>query len=59
MHTIYRIKDWESLYETAETRKLENLRWAAIPNKHDGLGFRRVAQQRNRTELFAAWVLLV
>lgn len=55
----YRIRDWESVYETAETRKLENLRWAPIPNKHDGLGFRRLISQRNRAELFAAWILLV
>lgn len=57
--TLYRIKDWDALYETAETRKLENLRWVPVPNKHDGLGFRRLAQQRNRCELLAAWLLLV
>lgn len=56
---LYRIKDWDALYETAETRKLENLRWLPVPNKHDGLGFRRLANQRNRSELFSAWVLML
>jgi hypothetical protein len=55
----YRIKDWEMLYETAETRKLENLRWVPLPNKHDGLGFRRLALQKNRSELLASWVLML
>lgn len=59
MNALYRIRDWENLYETAETRKLENLRWVPIPNKHDGLGFRRLAQQRNRCELLGAWLLIV
>jgi hypothetical protein len=56
---VYRIKDWETLYETAETRKLENLRWVPLPNKHDGLGFRRLALQKNRSELLASWVLML
>lgn len=59
MPTLYRIRDWEDRYETAETRKLHALQWAAVPNKHDGLGYRRMAAQRNGVELFAAWVLLV
>ena len=57
--TLYRIRDWDTTYETAETRKLEFLRWTPMPNKHDGLGFRRVASQRDRCELLAAWVLIV
>src|SRR4051812_20432981 len=57
--SLYRIRDWESIYETAETRKLENLRWVPVPNKHDGLGFRRIAQHRSRSDLLAAWLLIV
>jgi hypothetical protein len=59
MSKLYRIRDWDTVYETAETRKLENLRWVPTPNKHDGLGFRRVTGQKNACELFAAWNLLI
>lgn len=55
----YRIKDWDKHYETAETRKLVSLRWLPIPNKHDGLGFRRIAAQSNAAELFTAWILIL
>lgn len=56
---LYKVARWDSIYETAETRKLENLRWVPMPNKLDGLGLRRVAAHRDRCDLFAAWVLLV
>lgn len=57
--TVFRIADWEQHYETAETRKLESLRWVPTPNRHDGLGFRRLAAHRDRCELFAAWTLIL
>lgn len=56
---LYRIANWELLFETHETRKLLFLKWVPTPNKHDGLGFRRVASQPNRCELFAAWNLIL
>jgi hypothetical protein len=59
MIKLYCIRDWDTIYETAETRKLENLRWVATPNKHDGLGYRRITSQKNACELFAAWNLLI
>lgn len=55
----YAVKNWSAHFETAETRKLKNLRWVPIPNKHDGLGYRRVAAQTNAAELFAAWILIL
>lgn len=57
--TLYRIANWESLFETYETKKLAHLKWVPVPNKHDGLGFRRVAAQSNRCELFTAWNLIL
>lgn len=56
---LYRIVNWEDTYETGESRKLKTLLWVPVPNKHDGLGFKRMAMQRNRCELFAAWMLFV
>lgn len=55
----YRIRDWDKHYETAETRKLVQLRWLPVPNKHDGLGYRRIAAQKDATNLFTAWILIL
>lgn len=55
----YRIKNWASNFETSETRKLENLRWVPTPNKHDGLGYRKLASKKNACELFSAWNLML
>jgi hypothetical protein len=57
--TLYKIANWSSIYETHETRKLVRLTWIPMPNKHDGLGFRLIAAEKDGAELFAAWVLLV
>lgn len=56
---LYAISHWQEVFETAETRKLKHLRWVPVPNKHDGLGFRRIARERDRCELFTAWNLMV
>lgn len=55
---LYAISDWESRFETAETRKLVNLHWWPKPNKHDGLGFRRLADHRDKVDLYCAWALI-
>lgn len=55
----YSITNWDGIYENHETRKLDNLRWIPQPNKHDGLGFRRMAQHKDAAELLAAWTLIV
>lgn len=56
---MYVINDWDELFENAQSRKAKRLQWVPVPNKHDGLGFRRVAAMRNRTEVFAGWILIL
>ena len=56
---IYKIRDWETLFETCETKKLVHLRWVPIPNKHDGKSFRRIASMKNSCEIFTAWMLIL
>jgi hypothetical protein len=53
----YRVKDWDLTYETHDTRKLRKLAWVAVPNKHDGKGYRRMAAKgpAMAERLFAAW----
>lgn len=53
------IKDWDKHFENAQSRKVERLHWVPLPNKHDSVGFRRIAAMRNRAEIFTGWVLLV
>jgi hypothetical protein len=55
---LYSVTNWEELFETCETRKLKAIHWWPKPNKHDGLGFKRLAQQRDKVELYAAWNLI-
>ena len=55
----YRITHWNSYHETADSRKYESLKYVAKPNKHDGLGYRRIVKQQNRAELYAAWSLVL
>jgi len=57
--TCYRIRNWNNLFETAETRKLKRLTWVPIPNKHDGKGYRRLLRLQDGPLLYAAWLLLV
>ena len=55
----FRIRNWELHYEKAQSRPCKRPAWVAIPNKHDGKGFRRVAQHERAVEIFAAWILIV
>ena len=55
----YRVKDWDKHFEKAESRRCKNMLWVAMPTKHDGSGFRRVASYHRAAELFAAWILIV
>lgn len=58
MSGVYVIRNWQTLFETNETRKLKTLNWWPHPNKHDGLGFRKMAAQPNAVELYCAWNLI-
>lgn len=57
--STYRVKDWEKHFEKAESRRCKNMLWVPIPTKHDGSGFRRVANYHRAGDLFAAWILIV
>lgn len=55
----YRIKDWSEHFEDHNTRKLKDLRFVLLPNKHDGLGYRRIAALPDGPAVFAAWTLIL
>lgn len=56
---LYQIAHWDEHFETSETRKLKSLSWVPTPDKHDGLGFRRLAAEKDACELFGAWNLIL
>lgn len=47
------------MFEIAQSRKYKRLGWVAIPNRHDGKGFRRIARQPKATDIFTAWILIL
>lgn len=56
---MFRIKHWEEHFENHESRKVKGVRWVALPNKHDGKGYRRVAQHPEGVQIFCAWTLIL
>jgi hypothetical protein len=56
---FYRIKNWSTTYENAQSRKHSNLAWVPVPNKHDGRRFREVSMLDPSGGTFAAFILMV
>ena len=59
MATLYKIKDWEKHFENYESKRYQTLKWVAIPNKHDGKGFRRIASLPNCERVLCGWYLML
>ncbi len=57
--SAYQVRNWDGNFERAETRKCVRMRWIAIPNKHDGKGFRRIVAHERNTDVFTAWMMIV
>lgn len=56
---VYVIRDWERLYENAQSRKCKQLSWVPMPNKHDGKGYRRLMKLKDGAAIYGAWCLIV
>lgn len=57
---IITIVDWNEHFEKAATRKAKiKHSWVPLPNKHDGLGLKKMLREENGLEIFAVWVLLI
>src|SRR5574343_691036 len=58
--TLYKIANWEKFYEVSDSKKVDGpLQWVAVRTKTDGLGFLRITLEPDRTDLLAAWYLLL
>ena len=53
------IKNWNSHFETAQSRKVSNLTWVAIPNNLNSRGYRKIMKHPDRAKVFAAWIILI
>lgn len=58
--TAYEIVDWEEHFEVAQTKRNRHHKhsWVAMPNKHDGKGYRRLAKRKDFLSVFGAWCLI-
>jgi hypothetical protein len=59
MNKAYHITQWDSLYETCETRKIRTLTFYAKPNKLIGEGIGLTLQEPDGLALLGTWSLLV
>jgi hypothetical protein len=56
---MFRVKDWDRLFERAQTRGYDKIRWVPIPNKHDGDGYTQLIDHANGAAHYGAWCVLV
>jgi len=56
---IISIVDWNEHFEKSQTRKIAKHSWVAVPNKHDGLGLKKMLREENGLEIFAIWIFLI
>lgn len=54
-----KISRWNELYENAESRKIINARWLALPNQHDGERYSEIMESKNSLEIFTCWILML
>lgn len=56
---LYRVRNWEKLYENNRTRELKRMDWVPVPNKHDGDSFTSLMAMPDGIALFGAWNLIL
>jgi hypothetical protein len=57
--TTYHVTNWGEHYENNRSRKVKDLAWVPIPNKHDGERYSRLMQRKDAAQIFAAWILIL
>ncbi len=53
------IKDWDSIYENANSRKLKRLNSVLLPNRFDGSKYAELITGEHGVERYAAWCTLL
>ncbi len=57
--TVYRVRDWDSIYENNRSRTVKELQWVPIPNRFDGEGYTLVMSNPDAAKIFTAFVLIL
>lgn len=59
--TIYRIAKWEQVFERAESRKLKQLTWIAMPTGFGSNGYQSMLEEfgTDAAAMYGAWCVLV
>ena len=58
MSKLYRIKNWEN-FENNRTRKMKQMMWIPVPNKHDGDGYTELVDRKNGAAMLGAWLAIL
>lgn len=56
---LHKVRNWDALFENAQSRKCGRLSWVPVPNKHDGKSYRRIISTENGPALYGAWMLIL
>ncbi len=56
---MWRVKDWDRLFENSRTRAYDRLGWVPMPNKHDGDGYTSLVEHDHGAAHYGAWCVLV
>ena len=56
---LYRIRNWQDLYENNRTRELKNIKWIPFPIKLSGDGYCQIMEQKNGPAIFGTFIALV
>jgi len=56
---IYRIKDWDNIYENNKSRSVDRCGFVCLPNKNGGLGLVRILNEPDGPAIFGIFVLIV
>jgi hypothetical protein len=56
---MWRIADWQEIFENSQSRKYKSISWVPIPNRHDTDGYIRVIEHDHGIAHYGAWILIV
>jgi hypothetical protein len=52
---IYRIRDWDKLFENNRSRDLKTTSWVPVPNTHEGDGYKTLLDHPDGPAHYGAW----
>jgi hypothetical protein len=60
MPPLYRVRDWDDIYEHRDQRNVKNMKWVSMPVQLDGDGYTLLMEQGERgSAMFGAFMALV